>query len=123
MDIFYIGTAEKAVPWVQPYWDLGPVSIQNFTATYPGIFYAAGNGRWDAVCQEPQAPTYLYPIGLQTYNISTMVEVHKRLGDKIRQQPLFNQSNVMLEGYSLAAVKAVDPASTAYPHRDDNILV
>lgn len=52
-----------------------------------------------------------------------MSKLFKLYSDKVKSNPNFKDSNVMLEGYSLEAVKAVDPASTAFAHRDDNILV
>ncbi|KAI4122689.1 MAG: hypothetical protein LQ338_005671, partial [Usnochroma carphineum] len=123
VNIFYVGTAEEAEPYAKPFWDLGPVSIQNFSTSYPEIFYAAGTGINDYVCQEPLGPSYLYPMGLQTYNVPVIGQLFKLFSDKVKGNPKFNQSNVMLEGYSLEAVKAVDPASTAFAHRDDNILI
>ena len=125
VQIFYVGTAEEGEPYAKPFWDLGPVSntIQNFSTSYPEIFYAAETGLDDPVCAEPQDPAYLYPIGLQTYNVSVISQLFTLFSDKVKQNPKFNESNVMLEGYSLAAVKAVDADSTAFAHRDDNILV
>lgn len=62
-------------------------------------------------------------MGLQTYNVPVMAQLFQLYADKVKSNPNFSGSNVMLEGYSLGAVKAVDPASTAFAHRDDNILV
>ena len=41
----------------------------------------------------------------------------------VTQNPDLRGSSVQFEGYSLQGMKAVDPTSTAYAHRDDNILV
>ncbi len=40
----------------------------------------------------------------------------------IFKNPQFNASYVQFENYALEAMKAVDPDSTAYPHREDNVL-
>lgn len=37
--------------------------------------------------------------------------------------PALNTSFVQFEAFPMQAVKAVDAASTAYPHREDDILV
>ncbi|KAL8638721.1 MAG: hypothetical protein Q9228_004148 [Teloschistes exilis] len=123
VNIFYIGSAKDAKPYVKPFLDLKPVTTQTFTTSYPDVFYAVGTGINDFVCQEPTGSAYLYPIGLQTYNVPIMSKLFKLYSDKVKSNPNFKDSNVMLEGYSLEAVKAVDPASTAFAHRDDNILV
>ncbi|KAL8693101.1 MAG: hypothetical protein Q9224_003818 [Gallowayella concinna] len=123
VNIFYIGSAQDAKPYVKPFLDLNPVSIQNFTTSYPDVFYAVGTGLNDFVCKEPTGSAYLYPMGLQRYNVPVMGKLFQLYADKIKKNPAFKDSNVMLEGYSLEAVKAVDPASTAFAHRDDNILV
>ncbi|KAL8691344.1 MAG: hypothetical protein Q9218_003412 [Villophora microphyllina] len=123
VDIYYIGTAEEGEPWAKPFWDLGQVSIKNYTTTYSGSFVAAGTGVNDFVCKEPFGPSYLFSIGLQTYNVPVIGQRFKLFSNKVKQNPTFSQSSVMLEGYSLEAVKAVDPASTAFAHRDDTILI
>ncbi|CAL8580015.1 hypothetical protein XPA_005748 [Xanthoria parietina] len=123
INIFYVGSAQDAKPYVQPFLDLKPVSTRSFTTSYPDIFYAAGTGLNDFVCQEPIGSAYLYPMGLQTYNVPVIAQLFQLYADKVKSNPDFSGSNVMLEGYSLGAVKAVDPASTAFAHRDDNILV
>ena len=125
LNIFYIGTAAEAEPYAKPFWDIGPVknTIQNFSTSYPGIFYAAQTGLYDPVCAEPQAPAYLFGIHLKTYNVPVMNQLFTLYADKIKANPKFNQSNVMLEGYSLEAVKAVPSDSTAFAHRDENILM
>jgi len=43
--------------------------------------------------------------------------------DMVTKHPGLNESIVQFEGYSLEAVKAVPADSSAYPHREDNLLV
>ena len=119
--VHYIGQADEAVPYVKPFWDLGPLSIQNFSGSYPDLFNFAGSGLYQPVCDEPGAPSYLFGLGLQTYNVSVISQLFTLYADKVVKNPAFALSEVLLEAYSLEAVKAVDPASTAFPHRDDNM--
>ncbi|KAL8711514.1 MAG: hypothetical protein Q9225_007113 [Loekoesia sp. 1 TL-2023] len=113
--------AKEAELYTKLFWDLGPVSVQNFSTSYAGIFYAAGTGLNDPVCHEPLGPSYLFPMGFQTYNVPVFGQLFKLRQSQAEHhiQPV----HVMLEGYSLKAVKVVDPASTAFAHRDDNILI
>ena len=117
----YIGTANEALPYVKPLWDLGPIAIQNFSGSYPDLIYASASGLYQPVCDEPGPPSYLRGIGLKSYNVTAVAQLWKLYRDKVTTNPTFQYSFVLLEAYSLEAVKAVDPASTAFPHRDDNL--
>ncbi|KAL9038283.1 MAG: hypothetical protein Q9214_005341, partial [Letrouitia sp. 1 TL-2023] len=63
-----------------------------------------------------------YPVGLLNYNVSNVRAVYNLFRQQTKAIPALNLSSVIFEGYSLQGVKAVAPASTAYPHREDNIL-
>lgn len=64
-----------------------------------------------------------YPVGLKSYNVSAVRQVYNEIDETFSKVPEVAGSFFLLEGYSTQAVKAVDPESTAFPHRDDNILV
>lgn len=64
-----------------------------------------------------------YPIGLNSYNVAAVRKVYNEIDETFRKVPELAGSFFLLEGYSTQAVKAVDPASTAFPHRSDDILV
>ncbi|TGO26970.1 hypothetical protein BPAE_0050g00600 [Botrytis paeoniae] len=64
-----------------------------------------------------------YPIGLKSYNVTAVRQVYNEIDLTFRKVPEIAGSFFLLEGYSTQAVKAIDAASTAFPHRDDNILV
>lgn len=64
-----------------------------------------------------------YPIGLKSYNVTAVRQVYNEIDETFRKVPEIAGSFFLLEGYSSQAVKAVDPKTTAFPHRDDNILV
>lgn len=121
--VHYIGKADEAVPYVKPFWDLNPISIQNFTTSYPDLFYASGSGLYQPVCDEPGPPSYLFGVGLEIYNVSVISQLWTLYSEKLKQNSAFKLSMVLLEAYSLEAVKAVDPVSTAFPHRDDNLMM
>jgi hypothetical protein len=64
-----------------------------------------------------------YPIGLRSYNVAAVRQVYNEIDETFSKVPEVAGSFFLLEGYSTQAVKAIDPISTAFPHRDDNILV
>jgi len=64
-----------------------------------------------------------YPIGLNSYNLTAIRQVYNEIDETFRKVPEISGSFFLLEGYSTQAVKAVNTVTTAFPHRDDNILV
>ncbi|KAI0435515.1 hypothetical protein F4803DRAFT_545350 [Xylaria telfairii] len=64
-----------------------------------------------------------YPIGLKSYNVAAVRQVYNEIDETFRRVPEVAGSFFLLEGYSTQAVEAIDPDSTAFPHRDDKILV
>lgn len=64
-----------------------------------------------------------YPIGLKSYNTAALRQVYDDIDETFRQVPELAGSFFLLEGYSTQGVQAVDEASTAFPHRGDEILV
>jgi hypothetical protein len=120
--IEYAGTKAEAEPLIAPFLSLDPVVAVNKTVPYTGVALAAGTSLNDTVCK-PGASWKLFPVGLQVYNATSNRAIYKLLSTMIAENPIFNGSVVQFEGYSLQGVRAVDPASTAYAHRGDNLLV
>ncbi|KAJ8128842.1 hypothetical protein O1611_g4791 [Lasiodiplodia mahajangana] len=64
-----------------------------------------------------------YPIGLKEYNVDAVRKVYDHIDETFREVPEVAGSFFLIEGYSTQGVQAVDAKSTAFPHRDDKILV
>lgn len=58
-----------------------------------------------------------FPVGLLTYNVTNTRAVYNLFKQQTIATPALVNSTVVFEG-----VKAVPSDSTAYPHREDNIL-
>lgn len=116
------GTQAVAQPFIAPFLKLGPLSATIQTSPYTEFAHLAGAGNEDPVCQ-PGGSKKIFPVGLLEYNFKTNRAVYNLFSKMIADHPEFNKSIVQFEGYSLQGVKAVDPASTAYAHREDNLLV
>lgn len=120
--IEYAGTQAEAEPLYTPFLTLHPVVTTNVTVPYTGVAHASGSGVEDAVCQNGLS-WKLYPVGVEVNNITTNREVYELIKQMITENPTFSNSVVQFEGYSMQGVKAVNPASTAYAHRADNLLM
>ena len=120
--IEYAGTKSEAESLYAPFVGLGPVVATNVTVPYTEVAHASGSGVEDPVCQSGLS-WKLYPVGTLVYNITTNRQIYSLISKMISENPEFNNSVVQFEGYSLQGVKAVDPASTAYAHRADNLLM
>ena len=64
-----------------------------------------------------------FPAGLQIYNITTQRKIYNLFTSKILANPAVIYSFVVMEGYSVQGVTAVDPKSSAYAQRDDYLLM
>lgn len=65
----------------------------------------------------------MFPIGLRTYNATANRAVYNLFKKMVIEQPAFNGSIVHFENYPVEKMQSIDSASTAYPHRDGNLLV
>ncbi|KAG8530172.1 uncharacterized protein KY384_005655 [Bacidia gigantensis] len=120
---FYFGTAAQALPYVQPFLNLHPVVVSNATTLYKDLAHEAQmTGVGDPVCA-PGTTKFLVPVGLKEYNVEANRKVYNLYSDMLTKHPALNGSVVQLEAYALEGSKAIDPAGSAYAHRDDNILV
>lgn len=115
-------SAAEAAPILAPFFALNPISATNETVPYTGAAHAAGAGVTDATCL-PGVSAQLYPVGLQTYNISTNRAIYNLYKTMVNENPGLNTSIVQFEGYAQQGIRAVEPDSTAYAHRGDSLLV
>ncbi|KAL8897784.1 MAG: hypothetical protein Q9192_002412 [Flavoplaca navasiana] len=107
--------------YTKPYLDLGPVFHNDSMVAYPTLASATGLGDEDFSCAHGFNRVQ-YPVGLLNYNVANARPVYELFKKQTLAIPALNLSTVVFEGYSLQGVKAVPAASTAYPHREDNIL-
>lgn len=124
MQFAYAGTEVQAWPYLRPFLSLNPTTFKKNTTISPSnIQRAASQDSDSTLCADGLSNFLLFPLGLQVYNTTANRAVYNLLKNLIIEYPAFNQTIVQLEDYALEGMKKVDPASTAYPHRDDNILV
>ncbi|KAI1822817.1 FAD-binding domain-containing protein [Xylaria intraflava] len=120
--IIYNGSPETANEYAKPFHDIGPRSVQ------------IGQGMMHdlavAICCDTDSANCAYgmtvlrdPIRLKSYNVAAVRQVYDEIDATFRRVPEVTGSIFLLEGYSTQAVQAVNPDSTAFPHRDDKLLI
>ncbi|PQE16220.1 6-hydroxy-d-nicotine oxidase protein [Rutstroemia sp. NJR-2017a BVV2] len=120
--IIYNGSPDAANKYAKPFHNIGPLSVQTGQGSLHDlavVTFQDANGPGCAY----GLTSLRYPIGLKSYNAAALRQVYNSIDETFRQVPGIAGSFFLLEGYSTQAVKAVDLRSTAFPHREDNILV
>lgn len=121
--LYYLGTPDEALPYVQPFLDLQPASASNATTAYKNLAHeATGTGVGDPVCAGGSTKAF-FAAGLKRYNVTANRMVYEVFSEMVTHVPALNGSFVQFETYSVEGMNAVDEASSAYPHREDNLLV
>lgn len=120
--IFYIGPKSDAEKYTAPFFDLKPHSAKDFTVPYPAIANTTGLGLNQFGCAHGYS-RFQYPVGLLTYNVTATRQAYDFFKNTTIAHPEFNLSAIAFEGYGVLGTKAIPAASSAYPHREDNILV
>ncbi|KAL8833742.1 MAG: hypothetical protein Q9170_004104 [Blastenia crenularia] len=121
---YYFGTDEQASPYLQQILHLGPIFTSNATFPYKDVSHRSFQASvGDPTCAAGISTKSRFPVGLKEYNVSTNRMIYDLFEDMITTTPALATSFVQFEAFPMQAVKAVDPASTAYAHRNDDILV
>ncbi|KAI4285447.1 MAG: hypothetical protein L6R38_000611 [Xanthoria sp. 2 TBL-2021] len=119
----YAGTPDEARPWFDYFHDLHPVAMRKWESLSPTEIQPAASQDIDSdICAHGQT-WRLFPLGLKKYNVTANRQVYDLFKQLVTEHPDFNRTVGQFENYAQQGVKAVDPASTAYANRDDDILV
>jgi len=109
--------------WTDPFVELGPVVTDAQGGIYPDLPAWTGNGNESPPCQKAGYVNIRFPIDLQVYSISAQRQAYDLFAKGMKENPEFVNSLFLFEGYSLQGMKAVERESTAFPFRDDNLLI
>jgi hypothetical protein len=120
--ILFNGPMSVATSYVQPIVNLKPVNTMTKEIPYTAIAGLTGNGNNDPACQKG-ASTLRFPIYLQQYNVTSFRQLYDAFSDMVAEQPHFNNSFFLVEGYGTQAVASVPANSTAYAHREEKLLL
>ncbi|TVY85094.1 FAD-linked oxidoreductase azaG [Lachnellula suecica] len=120
--VIYNGSPEMANKYAKPFHDIGPLSVQTGRGSLHDLAVATFQDADGPGCAYGMT-SLRYPIGLKTYNVTALRQVYNEVDETFRKVPEIAGSFFILEGYSTQGVKAIDPETTAFPHRDDNLLL
>ncbi|UQC79355.1 uncharacterized protein CLUP02_04834 [Colletotrichum lupini] len=115
-------TFEKSTEYAKSLYDIDHINVEAGVAPMPdlaGLTFMSS----DSVGCAKGYTGLRYPIGLKTYDLPAVRKVFDDIADMSNRNPEFAGSFFLLEGYSTHGVKAVDEKSSAFPHRDDDILI
>ncbi|KAI4127298.1 MAG: hypothetical protein LQ338_003258 [Usnochroma carphineum] len=119
----YAGTLEQAQPWLDIFTNLHPASWWKNDSLLPTEIQPAASQDSDSGVCKFGSTWRLFPVGLKAYNITANRQVYDLYKQLVAEHPEFSGSVAQFENYAQEGMRAVDPVSTAYPHRDDAILV
>ena len=103
---------------------LVPISASNASFPYKHLSHESFQASvGDPTCVAGISTKKRFPVGLKKYNVETNRKIYDLFADMIVTHPGLATSYVQFEAFPMQAVKAISPNSTAYPHRDDDILV
>lgn len=124
--MFYIlqeGVKEVDPKYTQPFIDLGPIDTKAETGDYTKLPAWTGNANDSPPCQKTGLVNTRFPIDIETYDIPSQRKVYDLFSKSTHETPEFINSLFLFEGYSTQGVKAVAKDTTAFPFRDDNLLI
>ncbi|KAL8767160.1 MAG: hypothetical protein Q9209_006251 [Squamulea sp. 1 TL-2023] len=123
LQLSYAGTPEAARPSFDYFDNLHPVAVKKWESLSPAEIQAAASQDVDSsVCAHRQT-WRLFPLGLKKYNVTANREVYNLFKQLVAKHPEFDGTVAQFENYAQQGMRAVNPASTAYANRDDDILV
>ncbi|KAF4457203.1 hypothetical protein F53441_767 [Fusarium austroafricanum] len=116
------GSVEEARDYAKPLHDMGPIDVQAGIVPMPELAPITLMSEDTAGCQKGLTGLR-FPIGLKKYDLPAVRKVFNEIANVSKRIPEFAGSFFLLEGYSTQGVKRHDPKNSAFPHRDDEILV
>lgn len=110
--------------YTAPFHALGPVSATPRTGTYRDMSGWVGIALDGPPCQKTGAANPRFPIYLPAYNATAQEEVYAAFAAATTAPGSpFTNSLFLFEGYSTQGVAAVDPLSSAFAFRGDDLLL
>lgn len=112
----------EARDYAKPFHDIDAIMVNAGEATIPELAALSFQSIEGPGCVKGLS-SLRYPIGLKSYNTAAIRKVYDEIDATLREFPELAGSFFLLEGYPTQGVEAIDASSSAFPHRDDKILV
>lgn len=111
------GAQADAARYLAPFDAIQAVRVQDGNIPYTQIPQAQGSGVDDPLCATGFAHQHGH-AGLWQWNAKTQRAIYDLYNRNVQARPAFNTSLVLLEGYALQGVKAVNPSTSSFPWRN-----
>jgi FAD/FMN-containing dehydrogenase len=105
-----------------PFLELGPVITSNSSVAYPQVATATGIGLNMGLCLHGSTRRAHFSTQVKNFKIPAIRDAKTFYDETMLNYPQFDASSMVWEMYPLQAFKAVSSESTAYPHRDFNMI-
>ena len=118
----YGGTKEEADTLLNPFNDLAAVSVSDGNVPFTAISDILISGLESDLC----APGKLHitgTAGLQEYNVTAQRQLYDLYNKKVAEQPLLASTKLVHEGYAVEGVLKPKSEDSAFPLRDDYLLM
>lgn len=119
--ILHDGPATELEAYAKPMRDIGPLHTEKGQETMPDLAGKTYMGWNDLGCARG-ATGLRFPTIFSTYDVATLRKAYDIYDEMMHTYPQLNGSFYLLEGYSTQGVKAVPADSSAFPHRDYDLL-
>ncbi|KAJ5892521.1 hypothetical protein N7504_009212 [Penicillium tannophilum] len=116
-----VGAVEEK--YAKPFEKLGPIMSTGGKGTYKDLPTWTSNADDSPPCQKLGLVNARFPVDLQSYNPSAQRLAFDAFTNFTQKFPAFNNSLVLFEGYSTQGVQHIEAGSTAFSHREGNLLV
>ncbi|KEY64683.1 hypothetical protein S7711_02883 [Stachybotrys chartarum IBT 7711] len=118
----YNGPARDADLHLQPFDDIGAEYEERHDVEYPELAALGGTDEDGPSCVN--GPFVSSTTLLKKYNVTTQRALYDHFVQKVAEYPeLGTTARLAHQGYANAASQAINPHSTAYPHRDQNLIL
>lgn len=118
----YNGPAEDAEKLLEPFNAIGAATEDVQDVPYPEIAELSGTGENGPACTN--GPYVISSNQILKYNVTAQRQLYDLFKQKLAQYPdLANGARLAHEGYANKAVQAIPSDSTAYAHREQNLIV
>ena len=101
---------------------LSPVPVDARVVDFTELASLTGNG-YDGLACGHGSVSQRFPIRTSRYNVKAQRDAYDKFAEVTSEIPALNGSSFLFEGYSTQGVKDVPDESTAFPHRQDNLLM
>ncbi|KAM0561153.1 hypothetical protein ACHAPJ_003657 [Fusarium lateritium] len=109
--------------YTKPFHQLGPVFAQAGSGEYPEISTWLEVSNESPACSKNSIAAFSFPIYVKAYSPQAQREAYDIFASATQEIPSLNGSTIMLEGYSVKGVGSIPSDSTAFPHRNDNLML